>query len=148
MCGSALAMEANTLSTVLAGSAGAGVVHFFRGFQLAFTMTFMLNLTRYVWWRCKSSRRDSTFPGAHSHVEELDGAPVGHQGHVGELTAGVRQTQQVRGTMLGSTFSAVHRCTQCCWLRGWQELISFLEFLETLLSRSGGEASCAIRHDA
>jgi len=33
------------------------MVDFFHGFQVALMMTVMLNLTQFVWWRCKASRR-------------------------------------------------------------------------------------------
>jgi len=33
------------------------MVDFFHGFQVALMMTVMLNLTQFVWWRCKQSRR-------------------------------------------------------------------------------------------
>merc|ERR1712032_144802 len=32
---------------------------FFHGFQVALMMTVMLNLTQFVYWRCKQSRRGS-----------------------------------------------------------------------------------------
>jgi len=35
------------------------MVDFFHGFQVALMMTVMLNLTQFVWWRCKQSRRGS-----------------------------------------------------------------------------------------
>lgn len=38
------------------GGAGAGWVDFFHGFQVALMMTVMLNLTQFVYWRCKASR--------------------------------------------------------------------------------------------
>lgn len=37
--------------------AGSGVVDFFHGLQVALMMTIMLNLTQFVFWRCKQSRR-------------------------------------------------------------------------------------------
>jgi hypothetical protein len=41
------------------GGAGAGMVDFFHGFQVALMMTVMLNLTQFVYWRCVQSRRGS-----------------------------------------------------------------------------------------
>lgn len=38
---------------------GSGLVDFFHGFQVALMMTVMFNLTQFVWWRCKQSRRGS-----------------------------------------------------------------------------------------
>jgi len=39
------------------GGAGSGMVDFFHGLQVALMMTVMLNLTQFVYWRCKQSRR-------------------------------------------------------------------------------------------
>jgi len=52
----------------LNGGAGTGMVDFFHGFQLALMMTIMLNLTQFVWWRCKASRKGSTL---HVHTPTL-----------------------------------------------------------------------------
>jgi hypothetical protein len=41
------------------GGAGTGAVDFFHGFQVALMMTVMFNLTQFVYWRCKLSRRGS-----------------------------------------------------------------------------------------
>lgn len=39
------------------GGTGTGMVDFFHGFQVALMLTVMFNLTQFVWWRCKQSRR-------------------------------------------------------------------------------------------
>jgi hypothetical protein len=49
----------NVSATFMNGGAGTGLVDFFHGFQVALMMTVMLNLTQFVWWRCKQSRRGS-----------------------------------------------------------------------------------------
>jgi len=36
------------------------MVDFFHGFQVALMLTVMFNLTQFVWWRCKQSRRGTT----------------------------------------------------------------------------------------
>lgn len=41
------------------GGSGTGAVDFFHGFQVALMMTVMLNLTQFIYWRCKLSRRGS-----------------------------------------------------------------------------------------
>jgi len=41
------------------GGAGTGAVDFFHGFQVALMLTVMFNLTQFVYWRCKLSRRGS-----------------------------------------------------------------------------------------
>lgn len=43
------------------GGAGTGVVDFFHGFQVALMLTVMFNLTQFVYWRCKLSRRGSAW---------------------------------------------------------------------------------------
>jgi len=47
----------NVSASFMNGGAGHGVVEFFHGFQVALMMTVMLNLTQFVYWRCKMSRR-------------------------------------------------------------------------------------------
>jgi hypothetical protein len=47
----------NVSASFMTGGAGSGLVDFFHGFQVALMMTVMLNLTQFVWWRCKQSRR-------------------------------------------------------------------------------------------
>jgi hypothetical protein len=47
----------NVSASFMNGGAGTGMVDFFHGFQVALMMTVMLNLTQFVWWRCKQSRR-------------------------------------------------------------------------------------------
>lgn len=47
----------NVSAGFMNGGAGTGMVDFFHGFQVALMMTVMLNLTQFVWWRCKASRR-------------------------------------------------------------------------------------------
>jgi len=47
----------NVSASFMSGGAGAGIVDFFHGFQVALMMTVMFNLTQFVWWRCKQSRR-------------------------------------------------------------------------------------------
>lgn len=49
----------NIGASFMNSGAGAGVVDFFHGFQVALMMTVMFNLTQFVWWRCKASRRGS-----------------------------------------------------------------------------------------
>lgn len=49
----------NVSASFMNGGAGTGVVDFFHGFQVALMMTVMLNLTQFVYWRCKQSRRGS-----------------------------------------------------------------------------------------
>jgi hypothetical protein len=49
----------NVSASFMNGGAGTGMVDFFHGFQVALMMTVMLNLTQFVWWRCKQSRRGS-----------------------------------------------------------------------------------------
>lgn len=46
----------NLGASFMNSGAGAGIVDFFHGFQVAIMMTVMLNLTQFVWWRCKASR--------------------------------------------------------------------------------------------
>jgi len=50
----------NVSASFMSGGAGSGMVDFFHGFQVALMMTVMLNLTQFVWWRCKQSRRGTT----------------------------------------------------------------------------------------
>lgn len=47
----------NVSASFMTGGAGSGMVDFFHGFQVALMMTVMFNLTQFVWWRCKQSRR-------------------------------------------------------------------------------------------
>lgn len=47
----------NVGASFMNGGAGTGVVDFFHGFQVALMMTVMFNLTQFVYWRCKMSRR-------------------------------------------------------------------------------------------
>lgn len=49
----------NVSASFMNGGAGAGMVDFFHGFQVALMMTVMLNLTQFVYWRCVQSRRGS-----------------------------------------------------------------------------------------
>jgi hypothetical protein len=49
----------NVGAAFMNGGAGTGAVDFFHGFQVALMMTVMFNLTQFVWWRCKQSRRGS-----------------------------------------------------------------------------------------
>lgn len=49
----------NVSASFMNGGAGSGLVDFFHGFQVALMMTVMLNLTQFVYWRCKQSRRGS-----------------------------------------------------------------------------------------
>lgn len=49
----------NVGASFMNGGAGTGVVDFFHGFQVALMMTVMFNLTQFVYWRCKMSRRGS-----------------------------------------------------------------------------------------
>lgn len=41
--------------------AGAGIVDFFHGLQVAIMMTLMLNLTQFVWWTCKRQRQGTVW---------------------------------------------------------------------------------------
>lgn len=52
-----LAAILNVSAGFMNGGAGTGWVDFFHGFQVALMMTIMFNLTQFVWWRCKQSRR-------------------------------------------------------------------------------------------
>jgi len=47
----------NVGAGVMQGGSGTGIVDFFHGFQVALMMTIMLNLTQFVYWRCKASRK-------------------------------------------------------------------------------------------
>jgi len=47
----------NVSAQFMNSGGGSGMVDFFHGFQVALMMTVMLNLTQFVWWRCKASRR-------------------------------------------------------------------------------------------
>jgi hypothetical protein len=47
----------NVGASFMNGGAGTGVVDFFHGFQVALMLTVMFNLTQFVYWRCKMSRR-------------------------------------------------------------------------------------------
>lgn len=47
----------NVGASVMNGGAGTGAVDFFHGFQVALMLTVMFNLTQFVYWRCKMSRR-------------------------------------------------------------------------------------------
>jgi hypothetical protein len=49
----------NVGASVMNGGAGTGAVDFFHGFQVALMLTVMFNLTQFVYWRCKISRRGS-----------------------------------------------------------------------------------------
>jgi len=49
----------NVGASFMQGGAGTGVVDFFHGFQVALMLTVMFNLTQFVYWRCKMSRRGS-----------------------------------------------------------------------------------------
>lgn len=54
-----LAAILNVGASVMNGGSGTGAVDFFHGFQVALMMTVMFNLTQFVYWRCKISRRGS-----------------------------------------------------------------------------------------
>lgn len=54
-----LAAILNVGASVMNGGSGTGAVDFFHGFQVALMMTVMLNLTQFIYWRCKISRRGS-----------------------------------------------------------------------------------------
>lgn len=54
-----LAAILNVGASVMNGGSGSGAVDFFHGFQVALMLTVMLNLTQFVYWRCKISRRGS-----------------------------------------------------------------------------------------
>lgn len=49
----------NLGASFMNSGAGSGSVDFFHGLQVAIMMTLMLNLTQFVWWRCKQSRTGS-----------------------------------------------------------------------------------------